>query len=79
MKTAAITALLKALPRKLARIRGEEYSQRAWAQRIGVSQQNVNRWENSTIPDIHAMILLAVDENINLNWLLAGKGSMYRD
>jgi transcriptional regulator with XRE-family HTH domain len=63
-------------PRRLARVRGDR-SQRQFAHQIGVFQQNVNRYENGTMPHANFLLMLAVKENISLDWLLLGRGDMH--
>ena len=65
-------------PRRLARVRGER-SQRQFASHVGVFQQNVNRYENGTMPHTNFLMTLAVKENISLDWLLLGRGDMNYD
>lgn len=67
-----------ALSRRIAQARGDR-SQRAWAAELGVSQQNVNRYEGrGTVPHYFFFVTLARKERINLNWLLLGEGRMKR-
>ena len=61
--------------RRLAKVRGER-SQRQFAGEVGVFQQNVNRYENGTMPHTNFLMTLAVKENISLDWLLLGRGEM---
>jgi transcriptional regulator with XRE-family HTH domain len=69
----------KGFPRRLAQLRGTE-SQRAFAQRIGVFQQNVNRYESGKAsPAFDFLVHLAHVENVNLNWLVFGSGRMRRN
>jgi transcriptional regulator with XRE-family HTH domain len=63
-------------PRRLARVRAGR-SQRQFAHHLGVFQQNVNRYENGTMPHANFLMTLAVKENISLDWLLLGRGQMY--
>lgn len=63
-----------AISERLAKIRGNR-SQREWARQLGVFQQNVNRYENGTVPGAAFLISLLTKERVNLNWLLTGKGS----
>jgi transcriptional regulator with XRE-family HTH domain len=62
--------------RRLAKVRGER-SQRQFAGQIGVFQQNVNRYENGTMPHTNFLMTLAVEEDISLDWLLLGRGKMH--
>ena len=76
MKESTLTKLRNMFPRRLERIRGER-SQRQFAHNLGVFQQNVNRYENGTMPHANFLMTLAVKENISLDWLLLGRGGMY--
>jgi len=71
--TKAVAKARKGLPKRLAEIRGDE-SQRAFARRLGVFQQNINRYEHGVGPHLDFLIHLNQVERINLNWLLTGKG-----
>jgi transcriptional regulator with XRE-family HTH domain len=62
--------------RRLARIRGDR-SQRQFAHELGVFQQNVNRYENGTMPHTNFLMTLAEEEGISLDWLLLGRGDMH--
>jgi transcriptional regulator with XRE-family HTH domain len=62
-------------PRRLAKVRGDR-SQRQFAHHLGVFQQNVNRYENGTMPHANFLLTLAVKEEISLDWLLLGRGRM---
>jgi transcriptional regulator with XRE-family HTH domain len=64
-------------PRRMAKVRGDR-SQRRFAHEIGVFQQNVNRYENGTMPHADFLITLGLKENISLDWLLLGRGDMHR-
>jgi len=76
VKTSKLSKLRDMFPRRLARVRGER-SQRQFAHQIGVFQQNVNRYENGTMPHANFLLMLAVKENISLDWLLLGRGDMH--
>ena len=65
------------LPKRLARVRGDR-SQRQFAKDLGVFQQNMNRYENGTMPHTDFLITLALKENVSVDWLLLGKGRMKR-
>ena len=75
MTTTTLTKLRNMFPRRLAKVRGER-SQRQFAHQLGVFQQNVNRYENGTMPHANFLITLATKENISLDWLLLGRGRM---
>jgi transcriptional regulator with XRE-family HTH domain len=64
-------------PGRLASVRGNR-SQRQFAKQLGVFQQNVNRYENGTMPHANFLITLATKEEISLDWLLLGRGQMHR-
>lgn len=63
---------------RIARIRGKR-SQRAFARELGVFQQNVNRYEKGTTPHVDFLIVLALRENVSLDWLLCGRGRPRRN
>ena len=67
----------RAIPRRIAAVRGTR-SQRQFARDLGVSQQNVNRYERGTTLHVDFLITLALKEGISLDWLLVGKGRMRR-
>lgn len=67
----------RALPARIGQIRGDR-SQRQFARDLGVLQQNVNRYENGTVPHVDFLLTVASKENVSLNWLLLGKGRMRR-
>ena len=77
MSSAAIKAIKKKLPERLAQVRNDR-SQRQFARELGVFQQNVNRYENGTTPHADFLITLAMKEAVSLDWLLLGKGRMKR-
>ena len=76
MREGTLAKLRRMFPRRLERIRGER-SQRQFAHNLGVFQQNVNRYENGTMPHANLLLTLAVEENVSLDWLLLGRGRMY--
>jgi len=78
LQTRRVDSLIGKIPAKLADIRGEHRSQRSFARELGVYQQNVNRWEAGTKPELDFCVRLAVDEGVDLNWLIAGIGKKYR-
>ncbi len=65
------------LRERLIVVRGDR-SQRRFARDLGVSQQNVNRYERGTTPHTDFLLTLALRESISLDWLLLGKGRMHR-
>jgi transcriptional regulator with XRE-family HTH domain len=76
MSNGTLTRLRDMFPRRLARVRGDR-SQRQFAHNLGVFQQNVNRYENGTMPHANFLLTLAVKEGISLDWLLLGRGRMH--
>lgn len=44
--------------------------------RYNSSQQAVNKWAHGTLPRIEVLCQICDDLNINLSWLVTGKGSM---
>ena len=65
------------IPERLAQVRGDR-SQRAFAKELGVFQQNINRYENGTVPHAQFLISLALKEGVSLDWLLLGRGKPKR-
>ena len=63
----------RGIANRLATVRGER-SQRSFAKDLGVFQQNVNRYENGTMPHPDFLITLALSEGVSIDWLLLGKG-----
>ena len=59
---------------RIARVRGDR-SQRQFAREMNVFQQNVNRYESGTCPHTDFLIRVAVREDVDLNWLVLGKGT----
>jgi len=77
MTVTRLRELRMKFPKRLASVRGKR-SQRQFAKQLGVFQQNVNRYENGTMPHANFLITLAVKEGISLDWLLLGRGRMRR-
>lgn len=77
MSTVAVTRLKRKLPDRIAEVRGER-SQRAFARDLGVSQQNISHYERGTTPHPNFLMILALKEQISIDWLLLGKGRKYR-
>ena len=77
MATAAVERNKRKLPERLAQVRGDR-SQRQFAHDLGVFQQNVNRYENGTMPHTDFLMTLAMKEGVSLDWLLLGRGPMRR-
>ena len=47
------------------------YSQEKFAEKLGVSRQAVQRWENGTsVPDIGSIINIATTFNVSSDWLM---------
>lgn len=65
------------ISKRLAEVRGDR-SQRQFARDLGVFQQNVNRYENGTVPHADFLIQLALKEDVSIDWLLLGTGSQRR-
>jgi len=65
------------LPKRLSLIRGGR-KQKAFADSLGVNQNYISRYEAGKIkPSFEFLKSVAEKENININWLLTGKGEMY--
>ena len=75
MTVITLKKLRNMFPRRLAKVRGDR-SQRQFAHQLGVFQQNVNRYENGTMPHANFLLTLALKEDISLDWLLLGRGRM---
>ena len=75
MTKGTLKRLKGSLPNRIAKVRGDR-SQRAFARDLGVFQQNVNRYENGTMPHADFLITLAMKEKVSLEWLLLGKGPL---
>jgi len=61
---------------RLKLLQGDQ-SQRKWAKRLDVPQQNLSRYLSHQIPSTEFLAHLARKENINLNWLILGKGEVH--
>jgi len=77
MASSEVKSLVKQLPQRLARVRGDR-SQRQFARELGVFQQNVNRYEAGTTPHPNFLLTLALKEKVSLDWLLLGRGKPRR-
>ena len=77
MAKAAVEQLKRRLRERLAQVRGDR-SQQQFARDLGVFQQNVNRYESGTPPQVDFLITLALKEQVSIDWLLLGKGKMKR-
>ena len=64
------------LSARLATIRGKR-SQRQFSRELGVYQQNVNRYEAGVVPTAAFLAILGERENVNLDWLLLGRGRKF--
>ena len=59
-------------------LRKLDLTQVAIAERIGTSNVVINRYiKDKTMPDINFLNKLAMNFNININWLITGEGSMF--
>ena len=65
----------RGLPKRIAEVRGNR-SQRSFALDLGTSQRNINRYENGATPHADFLIIVALKENISIDWLLLGRGRM---
>ncbi len=70
-----LNKMKKALPTRIARVRGPR-SQRRFARDLGVFQQNINRYESGTTPHTDFLMTLGTKEGVSIDWLLFGKGNM---
>ncbi len=70
-----LNRMKKALPTRIAKVRGSR-SQRRFARDLGVFQQNINRYESGTTPHTDFLMTLGAKESVSIDWLLFGKGSM---
>jgi transcriptional regulator with XRE-family HTH domain len=78
MPDRSIQQVKRHLADRIAAVRGPDRSQRAFARKLGVFQQNVNRYESGTNPHIDFLITIALKEGVSLDWLILGKGKMRR-
>jgi len=46
---------------------------------IGVSSQSISTWRQRDSTPFELCLKIATEKNIDLNWLLKGQGSMYRN
>lgn len=47
------------------------YSQERFAEKIGVSRQTVQRWENGTsVPDVDSIVIISKKFNVSADWLM---------
>ena len=51
----------------------------ALAAELGVSKQDIRNWRSRNSPPYEICLSIAKEKNIDLNWLLTGKGDMYRN
>jgi transcriptional regulator with XRE-family HTH domain len=58
----------------------KKYSQKAFSEQLGILQQSLSKYENGaqSIPD-DIKLKLAIDFQVNIHWLVTGKGSMYQE
>jgi transcriptional regulator with XRE-family HTH domain len=65
------------LGKRVRYLRGE-MSQVQFAELIGTSKQNISKYENGvSLPELNICLAFHNKLNVNLNWFLAGKGSVY--
>ena len=71
-------AMRRNLPERLATVRNSlGLSQRAFARRLGVFQQNINRYESGvSLPQAEFLQIIALKESISVDWLVLGRGRM---
>ena len=72
---------LRAIPDRLEALKGER-SGRQWARDLDIPQPTLQMYldpRRKLLPPLEFFIHLHRRENVNLNWLLAGDGEMYRD
>ena len=60
--------------KRLRLVRGNR-SQAQFARDLNVFQQNINRYENGTLPHVDFLFTLAHAEGVSVDWLLLGRGS----
>lgn len=67
------------IPERIKQIREElKCTQEEFANTLGVSQKTVSQWEQDrNKPQIDVLRVLRDQYNINLNWLLTGRGNMF--
>lgn len=66
----------ESLPVRMAKVRGDR-SQRRAARDNGIPQQVWNRYELGDIaPSFDALAKIALNEKVNLNWLVLGREEM---
>lgn len=75
MSTARVARSKRGIARRIKEIRGER-SQRAFARDLGVSQQNISHYERGTTPHPNFLMTVALAEDVSLDWLLLGEGTM---
>lgn len=51
----------------------------ALAAELGVSKQDIRNWMSRNSPPFEICMTVANKKNVDLNWLLMGKGSMFRN
>lgn len=70
---------MKNLGLRLKKIRKQVgCSQDEFAQKLGITKQAISNIENSkSTPSVNVLSKLALDYNVNLNYLIIGKGSVY--
>lgn len=55
------------------------YNQQQFADMLGIKQQSLSKYENGyqSMPD--KIKLKLIDDNVNINWLLTGRGDMFKN
>lgn len=51
----------------------------ALAAHLGINKQSISNWRVRNTPPFELCLKIANERNIDLNWLLKGHGSMYRN
>lgn len=67
----------KYISTRLKRIQGKR-SQREWSRQLHIPQPVLSSYLAGSTPIVTFLIHLARSENVNLNWLMAGEGEVYR-
>ena len=67
----------RAIAKRLRELRGDR-SENAWADYLGVAQQNVNRWlyrDDPTVPGAESLMVIAKKHHVSIDWILTGYGA----
>ena len=65
------------IPTRLKQVQRDR-SQREWSKQLHIPQPVLSRYLAGRTPTVTFLIHLARQENVNLNWLMAGEGEVYR-